>query len=147
MMRITRVRLVLWQTLTCLNLRKARRPSTSTRDLLQGHFFYNMKLCHVLSNHISPILLRPTSTPLCIFYSQPLTLCLGVNTLFLHKFNPFQSYFPHLVRGRSHLLLDNLILNLIARSMPTHSPQRLHESFRRAILVYSSSLAPKCFVL
>ncbi|KAG5584742.1 hypothetical protein H5410_045176 [Solanum commersonii] len=136
--RTTGARLRLLQTLTTHPL--ARRDNTLTLLTfnlntqppllpIQSHVLGNMKLSHVLSNHLSPILLRPTSTPPCTLYIQPLAPPhWGVCTPSLHMSKPSQSHFPQLVhhRGHSHLLPNNLIPNLIAPSVPTHPSQHPH---------------------
>lgn len=49
-------------------LRLYRPPNLS----ILGHFPSKLKMCHVLSNHLLPILLRPTYTSAETYYSQPL---------------------------------------------------------------------------
>ncbi|WMV45735.1 hypothetical protein MTR67_039120 [Solanum verrucosum] len=94
-----------------------------------SHVLGNVKLSQVMSNHLSPILLKPTSTSPRTLYNQPLTPPhWGVCAPSLHMSKPSQSRFPQLVhhRGHSHLLPDNLISNLIAPSVPTHPSQHPH---------------------
>ncbi|KAG5592581.1 hypothetical protein H5410_043095 [Solanum commersonii] len=68
---------------------------------------------------------RPTSTPPAL-YGRPFLRRLARPPLHMSK--PSQSRFPQLVhqRSHSHLLLDNLIPNLIAPSVPTHPSQHPH---------------------
>ncbi|KAG5594215.1 hypothetical protein H5410_035447, partial [Solanum commersonii] len=88
-----------------------------------------VKLSQVLSNYLSPILLRPTSTPPRTLYTQPLAPPhWGVNAPSFHMSKPSQSRFPQLVhhRGHSHLLPNNLVPNPIAPSVTTHPSQHPH---------------------
>ncbi|KAG5572370.1 hypothetical protein H5410_062136 [Solanum commersonii] len=97
-------------------------------DKNYNHVLGNVKLSQVLSNHLSPKLLRPTSTPPRTLYSQPLASPQGVTRPPPHMSKPSQSHFPQLVhhRGHSHLLPDNFIPNLITPSVPTHPSQHPH---------------------
>uniref|UniRef100_A0A0V0HZH2 Putative ovule protein n=1 Tax=Solanum chacoense TaxID=4108 RepID=A0A0V0HZH2_SOLCH len=78
-----------------------------------------------LSNHLSQILIRPTSTPPKTHHSQHLTFSLGH---LLHMSKLSQSILPHLVHHRSHFhLVPNIFIpNPISPSMSTHPFQRAH---------------------
>ncbi|KAG5570372.1 hypothetical protein H5410_060138 [Solanum commersonii] len=96
------------------------------RCLKLSHVLGKVKLNQVLPNHLSPILLRPTSTPLCTLYNQPLA-------------PPHWASAPRLFTCPNHLasplvhherplppFQDNLVPNLIAPSVPTHPSQHSH---------------------
>ncbi|KAG5582000.1 hypothetical protein H5410_052627 [Solanum commersonii] len=112
----------------------SERPSAQVHQIQvkgeenNSHVLGKVKLNQVLSNHLSPILLRPTSTPPLHLYNQPLDLLTGRSRPPLHMSKPSQSRFPQLVhhRGHSHLLPDNLVPNLIAPSVPTYPSQHPH---------------------
>ncbi|KAG5599461.1 hypothetical protein H5410_030831 [Solanum commersonii] len=108
-----------------LPLPRGGREVVFERPSAQSHVLGKVKLSQALSNHLSPILLRPTSTPPRTLYNQPLAPP-HLKTASSHAQTISAS--PQLVhhRGHSHLLLDNLIPNFIAPSVPTHPSQHPH---------------------
>lgn len=96
---------------------------------IQGHVHSKLQLLHVMSDHRPPLFLRSTSTPPESIQFQPLTPNnWGIHVPLHHLSKLSQSSSLHLVLHQSHfhLLLDNVIPNLVPSTNSSHPTQHPH---------------------